>query len=105
MENQENKNDTMTNILNNAKTSTSNKSYKAEDEKEPKKKTSKKPVKKETGTAGRKKVADKKKPRQVFYNEAEFSDIEEVAEALGMDTKSFMMMAINQKVKQLQKED
>jgi len=94
-------NNIMNDILNIATKSTSNKSYEAED----KKAEVSEPVKKETGTAGRKKVTDKKKPRQVFYNNAEFKVIEDLAENLGMDTKSFMMMAINQKVKALSKEE
>ncbi len=95
------KNNVMLDILNKAKTSTSNKSYEAED----KKVDEVKPVKKEGGSAGRKKVTDKKKPRQVFYNNAEFSVIETLAEDLGMDTKSFMQMCINQKVKALTKDN
>jgi len=94
------KNEVMKAILKKATKSTSNKSYEAED----KKVDEVKPVKKEGGSAGRKKVTDKKKPRQVFYNNAEFSVIEELAEDLGMDTKSFMQMCINQKVKALMKD-
>jgi len=92
------KNNVMLDILNKAKTSTSNKSYEAENNKA----DEVKPVRKEgASAAGRKKVTDKKKPRQVFYNNAEFSVIEELAEDLGMNTKSFMQMCINQKVKAL----
>lgn len=91
------KNNVMLDILNKAKTSTSNKSYEAEDKK------AVKPVKKEGGSAGRKKVTDKKKPRQVFYNNAEFSVIETLAEEMGVDSRVFMQMAINQKVKELMK--
>lgn len=93
-------NKTMRDILNRAKKTTSNKSYEAED----KKVDDVKPVKKNGASSGRKKVSDKKRARQVFYNNAEFCVIEELAEDLGMDTKSFMQMCINQKVKALMKD-
>jgi len=58
------------------------------------------------GTVGRSKVAedDKKKARQVFYSNNEFIKIEDIAEEMGMDTKAFMQMCINQKVKSLTKD-
>jgi len=61
---------------------------------------------KEKGRPGRKKVdpRDKKKARQVFYSDAEFEEIEALADGLGIDVKSFMQMAINQKVKSLTEE-
>ncbi len=52
---------------------------------------------------GRKKVIDKKKPRILFYNNAEFQIIENLAEKIGIDARSFMLMCINQKVKMLLK--
>lgn len=58
--------------------------------------------KKEVGTAGRKKVKDtqKKKARQVYYSDEVYeNDIAKCAEHLGIEPKTFMEMAINQKVK------
>jgi hypothetical protein len=93
------KNEVMKAILQKATKSTSNKSYESED----KKVDEVTPVKKEGGSAGRKKVTDKKRPKQVFYNNAEFKVIENLAEEMGVDSRVFMQMAINQKVKELTK--
>ena len=87
----------MDDIVSKAKKSATNKTYKEADDTA---------SKKEGGKAGRKKVSDnlKKKARQVFYSDVDFAEIEECADHLGMDTKSFMQMAINQKVKATLKE-
>lgn len=93
-------------IINKAKTGTANKTYKEADTKVTDEKV---PVaiKKERGKVGRSKVApdDKKKARQVFYSDNEFIDIEECADDMGMDVRTFMQMCINQKVKSMMKEE
>jgi len=87
----------MDDIVNKAKKGTTNKTYKEADDTA---------SKKEGGKAGRKKVSEnlKKKARQVFYSDMDFQFIEKCADYLGMDTKSFMQMAINQKIKAVLKE-
>ena len=61
---------------------------------------------KKESSAGRKKVSEsqKKKARQVFYNDISFAEIEECADFLGVEPKTFMQMAINQKVKAVLKD-
>ena len=97
-------NETMDQLLAKAKTGTSNKTYKEADNNS---KVATTPVadKKEKGKVGRSKVApeDKKKARQVFYSDNEFTDIEECADEMGMDAKAFMQMCINQRVKSMMK--
>jgi hypothetical protein len=98
-------NEALNDILNKAKAGTTNKTYKEADE--VKAVDEVKATKKEKSKAGRSKVADnlKKKARQVFYSDDDFSIIEECADDLGMDAKAFMQMCINQKVKQMTKEN
>ena len=98
-------NDFMDKLVNKATKSSTNKTYKEADE--VKAVDEVKADKKERSKAGRSKVADnlKKKARQVFYSDDDFSIIEECADELGMDAKAFMQMCINQKVKSLTKED
>ena len=83
------KNTLMSDILNKAK-DTSNRSYEQEDQKA----TVIPPVKKEVSKAGRKKVSDKKKPRQVYFNDVEFEMIEVIAEKELVDSKTLMTKAI-----------
>jgi len=97
------KNDKMDEILNLAKSDATDRSYEeAEKEEKPGKAVSDK----EKGRPGRKKVdpRDKKKARQVFYSDAEFEEIEALADELGIEPKAFMQMAINQKIKELSKD-
>jgi len=97
-------NQAMDDLLAKAKKGTTTKTYKEADTKS---KAATTPVadKKEKGKVGRSKVApeDKKKARQVFYSDNEFTDIEECADEMGMDAKAFMQMCINQRVKSMLK--
>ena len=94
----------MDDLLAKAKTGASVKTYKDADDK-PKAATVPVADKKEKAKVGRSKVApeDKKKARQVFYSDNEFTDIENCADEMGMDAKAFMQMCINQKVKSMLK--
>lgn len=90
MENKNNiKNSNMQDILNKAKGTTSNKSYEEADKKETVIAEVKTPKK-----AGRAKVIDKKKPRQSYFNDEEYSIIESAAEEMGLTAKSFMEKGI-----------
>lgn len=89
------KNILMDELLLKAKSGTTNKSYESAETKE------ENPVK-EKSEAGRKPVPvnQKKKARQVFYSDDDFAEIEACAELLCMEAKTFMQIAINEKVKQ-----
>lgn len=66
----------------------------------------KKTDKKEVGKGGRPKTDErqKKKPRQVYFSDAEFEDeIAKCAEFMGLETKDYMEMAIRQQVKKTSK--
>ncbi|WP_152020971.1 hypothetical protein [Aliarcobacter butzleri] len=90
--NTDKKNNAMSAILNKAK-DTSNKSYEAEDKKAEVVKLN--PVEKKIpAKAGRKKVSDKKKPRQVYFNDSEYEILETIAERELVDTKTLMTKAI-----------
>lgn len=95
----------MDDLLAKAKTGTSVKTYKDADDDKPKAATTPVADKKEKAKVGRSKVAPeyKKKARQVFYSDNEFTDIENCADEMGMDAKAFMQMCINQKVKSMLK--
>lgn len=91
------KNERMKNILASASKESTKKTYKEADTK-----TEVKPqADKKESVAGRKKIKEsqKKKARQVFYSDEDFADIEKCAESMGIEAKTFMQMAINQKVK------
>ena len=98
------KNSVMANILKEASSSTSNKSYEDEDKKIDVIKTT---SKKEKGVVGRKakEPEQKKKARQVYYTDNEYKVIEECAELTGIEPKNFMQMHINLGVKKIQKEE
>ncbi len=81
------KTNAMDELLNKAKGAT-NTSYKSAE----------KADKKEGAKVGRKPVADKKKARQVYYNDAEYAVIEKVAEGLGIDAKTYKEQAIAQRI-------
>jgi len=89
-------NDKMDALINQAKKDTSNKTYKEADDLD-----GKSEGKKSKASSGRKKVpaSHKKKARQVFYSDEDFKHIESCADILGVEPKTFMQMAINQKVK------
>lgn len=94
------KNTAMSAILSKAK-DTSNKSYESEDKKAEVIKT--KPVeKKAKAKVGRKKVSDKKKPRQVYFNDAEYDVLESIAERELVDTKTLMTKAIKKYILETQ---
>lgn len=89
------KNNSMDEILNNAKKATPTKTYKSADE-------VKQPVEeKAQGKAGRKRVAvtEKKKNRPVGYSDTEYAEIEKCAEFLSIEPQTFMRMSINQNIK------